>query len=356
MQGQNERSDAEVKIPSGVSFDGQTTFSHVALHGSVYEQELNQLLRDVAAHGISECIESGVLVRTSSPSGHTLSLPRFAISSQLCTRRLTDTDLVARTGLHRGQVRRWLSELGEDIDRRDTYGMSAHRYDLIIFDWSNTLATETPLDEAICDEIAEVAGRFELKRLLHDLEKQYDYRWYDYLYLGGVFGLSHTQILELHTRHRREIGWVEGAKDLLDYCRGATRCALATNCASSVLGKRMELLDVPKGTFDAIVTSSDTRDIRSKVKHIEIILAKYDVPSARALMISDSFDCDILPAISLGLNAIWLMRPTERSFWGSPGIDAQKDQYALSIGQARHLPNLIVTSHNQTLNWLRGTP
>src|SRR2546428_8337339 len=109
------------------------------------------------------------------------------------------------------------------------------------------------------------------------------------MYLGAEFGIDERQILKLHDEHRNKLHWLEDALVLLRYCARATTCVMATNCARKILEKRFELAGIDAQLFRRIVTSTETRDIRSKRKHFETLLREFSFNPDRVLLISDSY-------------------------------------------------------------------
>jgi len=288
------------------------------------------------------------------------------MKNDLAESTLTARELAGRLKIPVHQVDHLLGEMKGDVepDRavlqgmdETRYALRPHKYEMVIFDWSNTLVDESALDEAICEDIAQVAGRARFRELLYRLEAARDYRWYDYIYLGAQFGIDEPRILEFHDEHKEKLRWLEDAQAVLRYCARASTCVMATNCAHKILEKRFELAGIDGQLFQRVVTSTETRDIRSKRRHFELLLREFSFNPEHVLLISDSYDCDLLPALMLGIGSLWLIPGFERSFWGSPGLPADNNFYALNLSRkGKRKPCMITSSHRHVLGWLRGTP
>ncbi len=119
----------------------------------------------------------------------------------------------------------------------------------------------------------------------------------------------------------------------------------------------MVLADLSPALFRRIITSTDTRDVRSKTRHLEMVLREFpSVRPERILFVSDDYESDVLPALWLGMNAIWLMRVPDRSYWGSPDMEIDKDQYVVNLEKVGNKkPCFIASTQREVLAWLRGT-
>lgn len=345
----------------GLSVRAKHVFRCVDLRGAAFFDDLTESIGEEPSSGIKECLDTGCLVRERDLDDRSVVyLPYFAIAAELAGACRTKVELSARLGLSGRHIEGLLAQLNEHLEHtpeQSSFCLRPHHYDLIVLDWSNTLVEETAFDDAICEEIASVAGRDRFRQLLDSLEAKRDYRWYDYAHLGGLFDLTQEQILQFHEKHKAKLRWLDHAKNLLQHCSETTSCALATNCARPILEKRMSLAGVSPKIFKKVVTSTETKYIRSKSKHLDVLLRDLGFPPERTLLISDNYDCDVLPALQVGMNAIWFMRSTGPSFWGTPGVPADKDQYAVSLEESGHKkPTFIASSHLQTLAWLQGSP
>ncbi len=221
-------------------------------------------------------------------------------------------------------------------------------FQLVIFDWSNTLADEIALDEAVCEEFGLRVGEKEFRSLLDELQADRDYRWFDYFYLAEQCGLGSSDVIAFHEKHRSKMHWTAGAQDLLKRLR-RRKLALATNCARDVLGLRFDLLGVHAKLFSVVITSTDTHDVISKEASYRRILERMDIAPSDAIVVSDDYYRDVAAALHLGCAAIWFLRESSPQFYGSPSPPVSAaDALRHRLLAERTLPTAIVVDHAET--------
>lgn len=210
----------------------------------------------------------------------------------------------------------------------------------IVFDWSDTLVDEFALDEAICEFIpyTQNGSRTEylertlkFRETLLNLESQRSPLWYDYNYLGKMFGRSESDIRQAHLENANKI------KSKLDFPRLAEKLrsegykvGIATNCVASILKVRSEILgwDIDKCT-DFILTSDVIGKVDDKSHFFEYILKNTNISASEILVVSDHFEKDLLPAKVLGCKTFWILvnHKQRHSYWGTPGFNPSLSKY-----------------------------
>jgi FMN phosphatase YigB (HAD superfamily) len=334
--------------PNRLSAEARRLVATVNVHGA----ERVDLFTPAATAALRECAISGkVFDRHPIGFGHIVYESHLGLVAELASApahsvRIADTAarfLTTPSVLERIARETKLARVDGGI-----IALTPLAYDLVIFDWSNTLADEVELDEAICDELASRVGVKEFRGLLDELESEGDYRWFDYFYLAERCGLKAGDVVAFHERHRSRIRWTRGAEPLLRHLR-RRKLALATNCARDVLALRFNLLGVTSKIFDVIVTSTDTHDGASKETAYQTILERMGIEPADAIVVSDDFDRDISAALHVGCGAVWFYRDAERQFYGSPSPPVPAAEVVRRrLLAARVLPTAIAVDHDET--------
>ena len=345
--------------PSGIDEPGRLARQYVFLRGAVSWENLSTALGDEAASAVEACLREGTVVGRYVAGQRYFLEPGLALLAAISHRPVKLPLLAAELGLDvaatedilRRPARHW--EEGPD----DAVRLAAHDYRVVVFDWSETLVEEANYDYEICESLAGTCGHGAFRTLLNRLEADHDPRWWDYFFLASRFGISRSQVVEAHRRHRSMMAWIPGAEAVVAHAGRKSEAVLATNWHSDNLRLRMELLGVPPETFSRIVTSDEFDSVRSKRDMYARILAEFDVAAEDVLVVSDSYDRHVLPALTLGCQAVWFARPRSRFLWLRQAPKAGAGFFYLLRNSARlRLPSFIAFDHRETLAWLEGTP
>jgi FMN phosphatase YigB (HAD superfamily) len=327
----------------------------VKLRGVATHDELSEVIERV--EDLAAALSRGEIVERDLQGSRLFFESALGVLSRVAASPVETNVLAAELKLSVSVIRRLLSNLGADIDLTDTLvSMAPHRYSTVVLDWSNTLVDESDLDDAICEGIGSMCGRDALRALLDGYQARYDRRWYDYDHLAGQFGLGRQVIDNLHRKHADKIRWLPRAQDLIRYTKRKSRVILATNCHRRILDLRLKIMNLSPDTFDLIFTSDVVANVRTKKAMFRLATSELKLEGDSVLVISDSFDRDVLPARAMNWSAIWYRRPTELSFWGTPGIPVSVEDFHLlqRFSNGRPLPNLVATDHRASIAWLEG--
>lgn len=226
----------------------------------------------------------------------------------------------------------------------------------VLVDWNGVLVDDSAFDDALCEFIVEEAvenGTFkskyeamiQLRTTLDELEEKDDSRWYDYFYLAALFKIDESTLELAHHKLAGNLKILPDAKELLNYITDNHDLHLVTNCAMSSLHLRMELVGLDKSLFTKIITSDQTKFVKDKSKHIEMILNSYSVSPKQSLMIGNDFVKDVAAAKALGCRAVWVKdHLVQRSYWGTPSIQPKWSAVTSIMEFHTPIPDFIVKS------------
>jgi FMN phosphatase YigB (HAD superfamily) len=339
--------DEDRSIPV-LSDEARELVAAVSVHGA----EIVRIVAPATPAAIREAAEAGeVFERQAAGVGHVLYHSHLGLVAELASislRSMSIADVAVKFSTSQAVIQRvarstpLLSVSGTAI------ALVPLRFELVIFDWSSTLADEVELDEAICEEFAARVGVKPFRTLLNQLEADRDYRWFDYFYLAEACKLRRSDVIEFHHRHRTRIRWAPGAKELMERLR-RRKVALATNCARDVLALRFDMLSVHAKMFNVIVTSSETHEISSKEKAYRSILEQMGIAASNAVVVSDDYHRDVAAALHVGCSAIWFLRKSEPQFYGSPSPPVLvADALRRRLLSAQSLPTAVSVDHRET--------
>ncbi len=212
---------------------------------------------------------------------------------------------------------------------------------LLIFDWSNTLVDEHLLDDAICEYIISpkkgnsksfYQNKSEFLELLSDLEKKNSHLWYDYIFLGNQFEKTPKDLEKEHgnNKNKSKITPLCDISKLVNHFKKlGYKTALATNCIREVLKWRADMLELNLGElFNYIITSDKIQNLKDKNDLLVSILETSEIDSKDCILISNSFEKDILPAKILGMQTVWIKnnKDKKRSKWGTSALPPNSNQ------------------------------
>jgi FMN phosphatase YigB (HAD superfamily) len=327
----------------------------VALRGALDFTEMPPQNQRSFLDGLQECRTLGLLTVRKVGLRQVAYTPNYAILAELSANSVgSPSQLAARLRLPETSIRLNLATIGIRSFYQRRLTLPPRSYKTIIFDWSNTLVNETNFDDELCDFLSE--GRRDLLRLhLDHLQSTRDWSWYDYRHLAEFCGKSWADVVAFHrNRDNAELmTWIESANYFIRCCnRHNTPCALATNCVRPILDLRFEMLKFDPNSFFCIVTGDQTMEIRSKRQHYRMVLDQLGVSPKDVLVIGDNLECDVLPAIKLGMDAAWFYFKTPLSFWGSPSAPSHPDD--LRLLESTLKPTFIAVDHRETIGWIFG--
>ena len=344
---------------SNVGAVGMQALQHVLLSGVASEASLASALATAAAPGVSECLEEELVVAREVGGERFYWDPGLALIREVARGPLRRRQLADELGLSLEKVDELTQRRAEDLNigSRDTVALAPHQYAAIVFDWGDTLVNEGDYDDAICEQLAKKCRRDEFRELLDRLEANHDPRWYDYFFLADQLNIPRSEVVAAHKKNRCQMRWLPGALDVLRRAGAESEVVLATNCHSQVLRLRMDLLGLAQETFTQVVTSDQCESLRTKREMYVRILDGRNVAADEVLVISDSYDRDVLPALVLGCHAIWLRRGARHSFWGTPAHRPPAEAVHLmrSTLERFQLPDLVAFDHTEILAWLSGS-
>lgn len=109
------------------------------------------------------------------------------------------------------------------------------------------------------------------------------------------------------TRHREDaLRMHDGAHALLARLRASVpRLALVTNGAAEAQRAKIERFDLA-AYFDHVQIEGEFGVGKPDAVVYEHVLACLDAPPDESLMVGDSFECDVLGALSVGMHAAWI--------------------------------------------------
>ncbi|MCP3962316.1 MAG: HAD hydrolase-like protein [bacterium] len=351
-------SDEPTRNPTDqLSTAARRVLERVLLQGALRLEDLPNKSGESTASALAECLSAGALVERTIGGSRILYEPALGLLAHLARRSRDLRGLAADLGVPSSYISSIVDSVRNETRVEDgRLKLQGHTYELVVFDWSNTLAEEADFDDAICEALAATCGRDVFRSLLDRLEATQDPRWYDYFYLADYFGIPAERVIEIHEHHRNLLRWIPGARQLFEYCRSQSDIALATNCNAAVLDCRLSLMGLSRSDFEAIYTSDSVSDASSKEDMYRRLLRELSVSPTATIVISDSYERDVLPALRLGCHAIWYTKKTDPSFWGTPAMDVRPDEYHLLRSAAtRTLPDLVTVDHAETLAWFQGS-
>ena len=101
---------------------------------------------------------------------------------------------------------------------------------------------------------------------------------------------------------------VPGVRELLDALRGRVKIGVVTNGPSARQRSKLERLGIRPGDLDALAISEEVGATKPAQGIFAFALARLGVAPARAVMIGDSWENDVLGALGSGMAAVWLNR------------------------------------------------
>lgn len=344
---------------SGLGAAGRQVLQQVLVRGLVSQDSLISPLVADADTGVSECLAAEVVVTREIDGERFYCDPALALLSEVAREPLSKRQLEDKLGLRSGTIDELTTRRGRDlrIGPGDTVTLASHRYAVTVFDWGDTLVDERAYDDAICEQLAKKCPRDRFLELLSVLEENKDARWYDYFFLAEQLDIAASEVEDAHNIHRDKLEWITSAKDALRRAGADGDVVLATNCHSRVLQLRMDLLGLPKEIFSKVVTSDDCESLDTKKEMYDKVLQHYGVAASDVLVVSDSYDWDVLPALALGCHAIWFHRGPRYSLWGTPAYRLSADSFHLMRNSLKggQLPDLVALDHAETVAWLSGS-
>lgn len=332
---------------------------YVLLRGAASWERLSTALGDDAASAIDRCLREGFAVGRHVAGQRWFFESGLALLAAVAHRPVKLHLLAAELGLDVGAVEELLRVRARDLeeDADGAVRLAAHDYRVVVFDWSYTLVEDAKFDYEICEVLASTAGHDAFRTLLDRLERDHDPRWWDYFFLASQFGISRSEVVEAHHRHRSMMDWIPGAREVVAGAGRKSEVVLASNWHSENLRLRMDLFDLPSDGFSRIVTSDEFDSVRSKRDMYARILAEFDVAAKDVLVVSDAYDRNVLAALALGCRAIWFARPRSRFLWLRQVPRAGAGFFHLLRNSAGpRLPSFVAFDHQETLAWLDGTP
>ncbi len=344
---------------SALGEPGRLAQQYVFLRGAVSWENLSSALGDKATSGVDACLREGIVVGRYVAGQRYFLEPGLALAAAIAYRPVKLPLLAAELGLDVAGIDKLLRQRSEDLEQGSdgAVRLAAHDYRVVIFDWSETLVDEANYDYEICESLASICGHDAFRTLLNRLEADHDPRWWDYFFLAAQFGISGSQVVDAHTRHRSMMAWIPGAEAVVAHAREKSEAVLATNWHADNVRLRMELLGLAPETFSRIVTSDEFDSVRSKRDMYARILAEFDVAAEDVLVISNTYDQNVLPALTLGCQAVWFARPRSRFLWLRRAPRTGAGFFYLLRNSAKfRLPGFVAFDHRETLSWLQGTP
>lgn len=345
--------------PYGIGEAGRLAQQYVFLRGAASWENLSAALGDKAASGVDACLRESIVVGRYVAGQRYFLEPGLALAAAIAYRPVKLPLLAAELGLDVAGIGELLRRRAGDLEQ-DSDGavrLAAHDYRVVVFDWSETLVDEANYDYEICESLAAICGHDAFRTLLNRLEADHDPRWWDYFFLASQFGISGSQVVDAHRRHRSMMAWIPGAEAVVAHAGEKSETVLATNWHSDNVRLRMELLGLAPETFSRVVTSDEFDSVRSKREMYAAILAEFDVAAEDVLVISNTYDQSVLPALTLGCQAVWFARPRSRFLWLRRAPRTGAGFFYLLRNSARsRLPGFVAFDHRETLSWLEGTP
>ncbi|MCY4015389.1 MAG: HAD family hydrolase [Gammaproteobacteria bacterium] len=101
---------------------------------------------------------------------------------------------------------------------------------------------------------------------------------------------------------------VPGVRELLDALRGRVKIGVVTNGPSTRQRRKLERFGIRPGDLDALAISEEVGATKPAKAVFAFALARLGVAPARATMIGDSWENDVLGALGSGMAAVWLNR------------------------------------------------
>ena len=101
---------------------------------------------------------------------------------------------------------------------------------------------------------------------------------------------------------------VPGVRELLDALRGRVKLGVVTNGPSARQRGKLERFGIDPGDLDALAISEEVGATKPAPAIFAFALARLGVTPARATMIGDSWENDVLGALGSGMAAVWLNR------------------------------------------------
>ena len=101
---------------------------------------------------------------------------------------------------------------------------------------------------------------------------------------------------------------VPGVRELLEALRGRVKIGVVTNGPSARQRGKLERFGIRPANLDAVAISEEVGARKPAPAIFAFALARLGVASARATMIGDSWENDVLGALGSGMAAVWLNR------------------------------------------------
>lgn len=101
---------------------------------------------------------------------------------------------------------------------------------------------------------------------------------------------------------------VPGVRELLDALRGRVKIGVVTNGPSARQRGKLERFGIRSGDLDVLAISEEVGATKPDPAIFAFALARLGVAPARATMVGDSWENDVLGALGSGMAAVWLNR------------------------------------------------
>ena len=101
---------------------------------------------------------------------------------------------------------------------------------------------------------------------------------------------------------------VPGVRQLLDALRGRVKIGVVTNGPSARQRGKLERFGIRPGELDALAIAEEVGTTKPAHAIFAFALARLGVAPARATMIGDSWENDVLGALGSGMAVVWLNR------------------------------------------------
>lgn len=207
------------------------------------------------------------------------------------------------------------------------------RKKIIFWDWTGTLADESDLDRAVCEdmerELARIRGiSFEeagsvFNRYLEGLEGTWP--WHDYVRHGRALGVDWRRSQDVSLGRLRLL---KGAAEILDLAHGRGYLnVLATNAVGPVVRLRAAHAGIEK-RFDLIIGSDQAQALKAEGRHFALGLKLLEGEAEASFSIGDNPVQDIRPAALLGMTTVYCESGRGRTHYHSDHLTANHDETA----------------------------
>jgi len=202
---------------------------------------------------------------------------------------------------------------------------------LIFWDWTGTLADESELDRAVCEDMERELARKRgippeeaadlFNRYLKGLEGTWE--WHDYVRHGRALGVDWRRSQEACLDRLRLL---EGASEILDYSRKRGFFnILATNAVEPVVRLRAAHAGI-NDRFELIIGSDTARALKEEGRHFDLGLRLLNGDPESSYSIGDNPIQDIRPALRLGMTAVFCESGRHRTHYHSEHLTENHDE------------------------------